>query len=879
MAKSRAQGVSKPVEASSGWKPAIPDIEVLEELGSGVRGTVWRASDGKKTLALKLLRKGIRVDRRALERLLKGTPGRIRHPNLAPVELLGELGDGAFFYASPLLLGDSLERLNADRRRQKCDQPSLCPLAVGTDGETHPDLARRATDLFAELADGLALAHREGLVHRRLSPKNLILTPAGRLVVTDFGGDACSDAGDDLVYRAPEQLEPFPENVGPPADVYALGVLLYEVLTSRVPFEAESPRALKARIQEGRAARPRSLDARISTGLEACILKAMAVDPAERYESCEALAADLRRAAKSVMTAAEEAAARAPVKRPGRVATSILLRGALALALASLVGVSFWIGQRNHAAREASRAAKDGGAPAAATATAVDPGSPGAATGVESLIPLRASDSEKHDGLGGNAGEPHGRAAVIVERPATTVSAAAPSLDRPAAMRTELLEAELASTDSAVQARALARLALDLRSGDRPPSDALLAARCLGGSATVRKQAIETLALSGASGPLLRLLSFGDEDRCVELEGGAFAALHDSLRAIADEDARLALCLWGWETFGTLDLAPAPASLWLDPNLVIDVTEREPREFTARWVRAMAEVDPDRLLEAAPRIADREEAVGDLIAALERTPTAGARDMIVRLVREHGFSAGPAALSALARRDGDEELLGLARSNLPLDLRAAALELLGRRFAGLHVPELKLIALGSPEPELRRIAFRHIAAFDEPESVLAIPRALEDPELRSAALEWLQRVPPDVGAPACLELLGSSDSEARHAARERLSLSRRQDLVFDLTQRLLSSNGETRAAAYAVFAARGELTRIPGQLAVVFGSPTRLLEAGASVQEVLRLLEVAEYFAASVRRVWTASGAAAGMLGSRVWPAFARMPETQPSSR
>jgi hypothetical protein len=103
--------------------------------------------------------------------------------------------------------------------------------------------------------------------------------------------------------------------------------------------------------------------------------------------------------------------------------------------------------------------------------------------------------------------------------------------------------------------------------------------------------------------------------------------------------------------------------------------------------------------------------------------------------------------------------------------------------------------------------------------------------------------------------------------------------LFDLTQRLLSSNGETRAAAYAVFAARGELTRIPGQLAVVFGSPTRLLEAGASVQEVLRLLEVAEYFAASVRRVWTASGAAAGMLGSRVWPSFARMPETQPSSR
>jgi hypothetical protein len=163
-----------------------------------------------------------------------------------------------------------------------------------------PPFFRCVAQIGRQAAQGLAYAHSRGIIHRDLKPSNLLLDHAGVVWISDFGlakGDdqGLTQSGDilgTLRYMAPER---FRGGGDARADIYALGLTLYELLTLRPAFETTDRLNLIERIKGEEPARPRSLDGRIPRDLETIVLKASDKDPARRYATAEAMAEDLRR--------------------------------------------------------------------------------------------------------------------------------------------------------------------------------------------------------------------------------------------------------------------------------------------------------------------------------------------------------------------------------------------------------------------------------------------------------------------------------------------------------------------------------------------------------------------------------------------------------
>ncbi|MHB1557321.1 MAG: serine/threonine-protein kinase, partial [Isosphaeraceae bacterium] len=158
-----------------------------------------------------------------------------------------------------------------------------------------------AVRIVAEVADALGYAHAQGYVHRDIKPANVLLDGGGRAYLTDFGiavveAELLKDvrAAGTLPYMAPEQLD---ETLGPVdhrADIHALGVLLFELLTGRRLFESGSPLELRERILAGEFSPPRSIDSAVSEGLDEICRRCLARRPNHRYRDAGALAAELR---------------------------------------------------------------------------------------------------------------------------------------------------------------------------------------------------------------------------------------------------------------------------------------------------------------------------------------------------------------------------------------------------------------------------------------------------------------------------------------------------------------------------------------------------------------------------------------------------------
>ena len=256
-------------------------FEIVEEIGAGGMGMVYRALDRElgEQVALKILRSELVSDAASVERF-KREIRLARHISSKHVVRTYDIGerDGVYFLTMEYVHGITVRELLQTRGR----------LGVA------PTLA-----IACQLAYSLAAAHEQGVVHRDIKPENLLLDASGVLKVMDFGVARPTGAASALTevgllvgtpsYMAPEQL--FGEDFDQRADLYAAGVVLFECLTGRLPFEASSPVALIARVLRESAPAPASLDPEIPAGVSEVVLRLLAKDPRDRIAS----AADLGR--------------------------------------------------------------------------------------------------------------------------------------------------------------------------------------------------------------------------------------------------------------------------------------------------------------------------------------------------------------------------------------------------------------------------------------------------------------------------------------------------------------------------------------------------------------------------------------------------------
>jgi eukaryotic-like serine/threonine-protein kinase len=265
--------------------PSVPGYEMVRLLSQGGMGVVYQARQRglNRTVALKMLPAGGHAGPEASARLRTeaAAVARLRHPNIVQVYEIGEVGGCPYF---------SMEFVEGG---------SLASTLAGT-----PRPAREAAHLVETLARAVHAAHGQGVVHRDLKPANILLTADAAPKITDFGlaklldSDPGNTRSGAIVgtpsYMAPEQARGG-EAVGPAADVYALGAILYELLTGRPPFKGETALETALQVMHEDPVPPARLQPKLPRDLETVCLACLEKQPHRRYASAEAVAEDLRR--------------------------------------------------------------------------------------------------------------------------------------------------------------------------------------------------------------------------------------------------------------------------------------------------------------------------------------------------------------------------------------------------------------------------------------------------------------------------------------------------------------------------------------------------------------------------------------------------------
>jgi serine/threonine-protein kinase len=272
---------------------------ILQRIGSGGMADVWLAEDThlQREVALKVLHPRFAQDTEFVERFRREAEAAagLQHPNIVAVYDRGEV-EGTYYIAMQYLQGSTLKQL--------IDARLSPPEAAG---------------LIRQVLEGARFAHRHGIVHRDLKPQNVIVDAEGTATVTDFGiaqagVSEITQAGSVLGtphYLSPEQAQGF--EVTAVSDLYSVGVIFYEALTGRVPFEGDSAVAVAMKQVSQAPQRPSSINPQVSPALDAVVMRALEKEPGQRFQSADAFIAAIDAALKDPGGGAGSTAAFAPL--------------------------------------------------------------------------------------------------------------------------------------------------------------------------------------------------------------------------------------------------------------------------------------------------------------------------------------------------------------------------------------------------------------------------------------------------------------------------------------------------------------------------------------------------------------------------------------
>ena len=260
---------------------------LVKPLGSGGMADVYLAHDDilDRDVALKVMSTRYASDEEFVERFKREaqSAAALSHPNIVSIFDRGASEDGTYYIAMEYLPGGTLK----DRIMSKGALP-----------------ARTAAAVALQIAEALRAAHERGVIHRDIKPHNILITDSGDVKVTDFGiaraasSSTMTRTGSILGtahYISPEQA--MGEPVGPASDLYSLGVVLYEMLTGELPYDADTPLGIAMKHVNGRLSPPMEIDSSIPAGIDAITCRLLAKDPADRYASDAELIEDLERVA------------------------------------------------------------------------------------------------------------------------------------------------------------------------------------------------------------------------------------------------------------------------------------------------------------------------------------------------------------------------------------------------------------------------------------------------------------------------------------------------------------------------------------------------------------------------------------------------------
>ena len=281
---SQTKTIETPAEELTTGSTFAERYQIIEELGKGGMGRVYKALDKEinEKIALKLIKPDIASDKKTIERFrneLKVTR-KIGHKNVGRMYDLNK-EKGNYFITMEYISGQDLKGLIRQTGQ----------LTVG-----------KAVSIAKQICDGLSEAHNLGVVHRDLKPNNIMIDEGGNARIMDFGiaravkGKSLTGSGVVIgtpQYMSPEQVEGQETDVR--SDIYSLGIILYEMLTARVPFEGDTPLTVGVKQKTESPREPRDFNERIPDGLNQLILKCLEKDKEYRYQSAEEIKANLEK--------------------------------------------------------------------------------------------------------------------------------------------------------------------------------------------------------------------------------------------------------------------------------------------------------------------------------------------------------------------------------------------------------------------------------------------------------------------------------------------------------------------------------------------------------------------------------------------------------